>query len=87
MRRRLTSGSFFEARSLFSKMVKERLADPFDEWLAQAENSSVGELKRFAIHLRLDYSAVKAALTEIWSTGQTEGQVHRLKLVKRQMHG
>lgn len=68
-------------------MVKERLADSFDDWLMQAERSSVGELKRFAVNLRRDYSAVKAALTEIWSNGQTEGQVHRLKLVKRQMYG
>lgn len=71
----------------FSKMVKERLADSFDDWLMQSERSSVGELKRFAVNLRRDYAAVKAALTEIWSNGQTEGQVHRLKLVKRQMYG
>jgi len=30
---------------------------------------------------------VKAGLTLSWSNGQTEGQVHRLKLIKRQMYG
>jgi transposase len=30
---------------------------------------------------------VKAALTEPWSNGQTEGQNTKLKLVKRQMYG
>ena len=34
-----------------------------------------------------DYEAVKAGLTLSWSNGQTEGQVHRLKLIKRQMYG
>jgi hypothetical protein len=30
---------------------------------------------------------VKAGLTLSWNNGQTEGQVHRLKLIKRQMYG
>ena len=30
---------------------------------------------------------MKAGLTLSWSNGQTEGQVHRLKLIKRQMYG
>lgn len=34
-----------------------------------------------------DIAAVKAALTEPWSNGQTEGQITKLKLVKRQMYG
>jgi transposase len=34
-----------------------------------------------------DRAAVLAAVTEPWSNGQTEGQVTKLKLVKRQMYG
>jgi transposase len=30
---------------------------------------------------------VIAALTEVWSNGQVEGQVNRLKVIKRQMYG
>ena len=30
---------------------------------------------------------MQAALTHAWSNAQTEGQVHRLKLIKRQMFG
>jgi transposase len=37
--------------------------------------------------LRKDYAAVKAALTYEWSQGQVEGQVNRLKLIKREMYG
>lgn len=42
---------------------------------------------RFAKGLERDYAAVKAWLTLEWSNGQTEAQVHRLKLLKRAMYG
>ena len=45
------------------------------------------ELGAFATGLKTDYHAVKAALTTDWSNGQVEGQVNRLKLLKRQMYG
>ena len=34
-----------------------------------------------------DKAAVNAAITQPWSNGQTEGQITKLKLVKRQMYG
>ena len=34
-----------------------------------------------------DKAAVVAAITSSWSNGQTEGQITKLKLVKRQMYG
>jgi len=45
------------------------------------------ELRDFAAGLRRDGSAVRAAVEQPWSNGQTEGQVKRLKLLKRQMYG
>lgn len=42
---------------------------------------------RFAKRLREDYDAVKAGVTLPWSNGQTEGQINRLKMLKRQMFG
>lgn len=44
-------------------------------------------LTAFARGLEQDRAAIEAALREEWSNGQTEGQVHRLKLLKRQMYG
>jgi transposase len=41
----------------------------------------------FANGIVQDHEAAKAALTEPWSNGQTEGQNTKLKLVKRQMYG
>ena len=52
-----------------------------------AEASGIGELERFARKLREDHDAVQAGLTLRYSNGQTEGQVTRLKLVKRQGYG
>jgi transposase len=71
----------------FTTMLRERGGERLDEWLAQVEKQGVSELQSFAQGLKKDYAAVKAGLTLQWSNGQTEGQVHRLKLIKRQMYG
>jgi transposase len=42
---------------------------------------------RFAYGLQQDISAVAAAVDTSWSSGQAEGQVNRLKTIKRQMYG
>ena len=44
-------------------------------------------MRTFAAGLARDGDAVLAALCFRWSTGQVEGQVHRLKLIKRSMYG
>jgi len=49
--------------------------------------SGIQELDRFAAGLLADEAAVRAGLTMAWSNGQTEGQVNRPKLLKRQMYG
>jgi transposase len=71
----------------FCQILRERKADELDQWLVEAEESAIGSLKNFATGLRRDYDAVKAAATYEWSNGQTEGQINRLKCIKRQMYG
>jgi transposase len=68
----------------FGSMVREQKAAELDSWLAEANES---ELRSFATGLRQDEAAVRAALTLPWSNGQTEGQITKLKLVRRQMYG
>ena len=41
----------------------------------------------FVRTLRQDLAAVRNAITETWSNGQTEGQINRLKMLKRAMYG
>ena len=72
----------------FGQLVRERRAGNLDDWIARAVVPRVPhELRIFAKGLRSDYAAVKAALSSDWSNGQVEGQVNRLKLIKRQMYG
>lgn len=71
----------------FMQMVRERQADQLSEWIREVAKSGLLELKAFARGLEQDRAAIDAALREEWSNGQTEGQVHRLKLLKRQMYG
>ena len=68
----------------FADLVRAHAADALMPWLTDAEQ---GELRGFAAGLRQDEQAVRAALTLPWSSGQVEGQVTRLKLVKRQGYG
>jgi transposase len=69
------------------RLVRERDRVAFDGWIDGAEACGVAELAAVAASMRWDYDAIVAALTLPWSNGQTEGQVTRLKLVKRQMFG
>ncbi|HEU5102597.1 MAG TPA: ISL3 family transposase [Roseiflexaceae bacterium] len=71
----------------FQTMLRERRVEQLASWLAQARACGVRELRRFALGLRQDDAAVRAAFVYPWSQGQTEGQVNRLKQIKRQMYG
>jgi transposase len=71
----------------FFTLLDERQGDQLNPWLEQAESSGVRELAAFAEGIRRDYDAIRAAFDLPWSQGQVEGQVNRLKLLKRQMYG
>ena len=65
-------------------MIRNRDAAALAGWLAAAANS---DLASFVRGLRADEAAIAAALRENWYNGQTEGQINRLKTLKRQMYG
>jgi transposase len=71
----------------FVRLVRERQPDHLDPWLAQAAESPLTPLQRFAKGIRDDYEAVKAGVTLPWSNGPVEGHINRLKTLKRQMFG
>lgn len=71
----------------FGRIVRTRAHADLDPWLATAARSQVPELVSFASGIRRDHAAVAAALTSPHSQGQTEGQVNRLKMLKRQTFG
>jgi transposase len=71
----------------FAAAVRDRSAEELAGWLAAAEASGVAEFRGLARSMRQDIAAVRAGVAGVWSNGQTEGQVNRLKLVKRAMFG
>ena len=68
----------------FAELLRKRDSSALDPWLIAAEKS---ELRGFGAGLRRDRDAVLAAVLFQWSNGQVEGQVQRLKLIKRTMYG
>lgn len=71
----------------FVAMAHDRQGERLDAWVTAASASESDDLRRFASGLLLDKAAIQAGLTLEWSNGQTEGQINRLKTVKRQMYG
>lgn len=76
-----------EAREIiaaFQVMIRKKCLADLDPWLERARS---GLAASFANGVVKDLAAVSAAITSAWSNGQTEGQITKLKLVKRQMYG
>src|SRR5581483_3039004 len=71
----------------FLIMVRERQGERLDGWLDAIQASQIPELQSFAQGIQRDKEAVVAGLTQLYSNGPVEAQVHKLKLVKRQMFG
>ena len=76
-----------EARDIvesFQKMLRRKSKDNLEAWIDRATRSLVAS---FANGVIRDRAAVQNAITSMWSNGQTEGQITKLKLIKRQMYG
>jgi transposase len=71
----------------FREVIVGRNVSELEAWMDRAFSSGVRELRNFVTSLRKDLNAVRAAVEYPWSTGPVEGQIHRLKLLKRQMYG
>ena len=74
------------ARS-YNQMVREKRPGDLDGWLGASRKSGISALVTFSEGLNRDYAAVREALEQPWSSGQAEGQINRLKMLKRQMYG
>nr|WP_244471039.1 transposase [Microvirga massiliensis] len=59
----------------------------YEAWLAETRSCGIRAVETFAAGLEQDGAAVCAALTLPWSSGQTEGQITKVKLLKRSMYG
>jgi transposase len=71
----------------FYLLMKERKVGQLSVWMEEAQNSKIPELRAFVRGIENDRTVIEAAMSYEWSNGQVEAQVHRLKLLKRQMYG
>jgi transposase len=71
----------------FRGLLRRGTAEKLDAWLKDARRSGIYGMQRFVRALRHDLEAVRNAVLETWSNGQTEGQINRLKTLKRAMYG
>ena len=81
------AGLAFSLTERFTSLVREGQGDALDAWLEDASTSGLPEFHSFATGLRRDHSALAAAVSLPYRTGQTEGQITKLKLLKRSMYG
>ena len=71
----------------FAKILTARHGDRLDAWIAAAEADDQPDLHSFTTGLKQDHAAVLNGLTLPHSSGAVEGNVNRIKMIKRQMYG
>ena len=71
----------------FRDLLEDRDLSALNKWLRDAEGSNLSTFMGFANGIKDDWDAVEAAFRLPWSNGQLEGQVNRVKLIKRQGYG
>jgi transposase len=72
------------AAKRLNQLLRRKSNESLDEVLDAAADTA---LKAFVVNLRRDLSAVQAALDLPWTTSPAEGQISRLKMLKRTMYG
>lgn len=77
----------YELSQQFVSMLRKRQAEHLDGWLEHVREHGPREIASFASGIRRDYQAVRAGISRDESNGQVEGQITRLKMIKRQMYG
>jgi transposase len=82
-----TAETIYQLVQEFLQMVRKLQGEQLDAWLTKVMASHIQELQRFANGLERDKAAVVIGLTRSHNNGQVEGQVTRVKLIKRMMYG
>ena len=70
-----------------SQCNSEGSSAEIEDWIRDAESSGIYAMQRFAQTIQRDIEAIRNAIITPWSNGQTEGQINRLKALKRSMYG
>ena len=87
IRRHPSVETLYNLTRSFVKLMKEHDFEAFDPWLTRGAKCGLPDIETFTQGLQDDYQAVKSSLILPYSNGPVEGQVNRLKFVKRSMFG
>lgn len=71
----------------FAEMLTGRHGERLDAWMAAVDADDLPQLHRFVRGLKRDYAAVLNGLTLPHSSGAVEGNVNRIKMIKRKLFG
>ena len=71
----------------FAAMMRELSGERLNGWMRAVATDDLPALHTLVAGLRRDYAAVTAGLTLPYSSGAVEGQVNRIKALKRAMYG
>jgi transposase len=71
----------------FAKILTTAGGARLNAWIAAVEADDQPDLRSFASGLKRDWDAVVAGLTTPHNSGAVEGNVNRIKMIKRQMYG
>jgi len=82
-----TADTIYQLVQGFLQMVRTRRGEHLASWMSTVRACHIRELSRFVTGLERDKAAVLAGLTLPYSNGQVEGQITKLKLLKRTMYG
>ncbi|MGD3112119.1 ISL3 family transposase [Streptomyces sp. YGL11-2] len=77
----------YDLARAFAELIRHRRGHLLLEWIRHAEQDAPKPMQSFAGFLRQDLDAVTAGLTLPWSSGVVEGNVNRVKTLKRAMYG
>ena len=82
---KLDSG--YHLKKEFHRIVAQHDVEALDEWISKAALSELKPFQSLAKGMTHDLEAIRNGLTLPWSTAQCEGQIRRVKLIKRQGYG
>ncbi|HEY3087502.1 MAG TPA: transposase [Jatrophihabitantaceae bacterium] len=73
--------------SEFAKILTGLRGERLDTWIDQVHADDLPALHSFTAGLKTDHLAVVNGLTLTHNSGAVEGNVNRIKMIKRQMYG
>lgn len=78
---------FYQSVQTFRKSIKDADYRLFLSWLREKLTLDNGYFYNYALQLRSELQAIKQSFLTCFSNGPVEGNIHRLKLLKRMMYG